>query len=53
MTRRTAFKLTAMTLGLAAAALPQASFAESDLQAGLWQLNLNKTKYISGMHRGA
>ena len=49
MTRRTAFKLTAMTLGLAAAALPQASFAQSDPQAGLWQLNLSKTKYISGM----
>jgi hypothetical protein len=35
MKRRTAFMLTAMTLGLAAAALVQASFAQSDPQAGL------------------
>jgi hypothetical protein len=47
--RRTTLKLTGMTfLGLAIVALPQPSFAQSDPLAGLWHLNLAKSKYTPG-----
>jgi hypothetical protein len=46
MNRRTTLMLTGTTLlGLAIAALPQPSFAQSDPFLGTWQLNLAKTKY--------
>jgi hypothetical protein len=49
MTRRTASMLTGMTLlGLAIAAFPQAGFAQSNLEDGIWQLNLAKSKYSPG-----
>ena len=49
MNRRTTLLLTGMSLlGLAVAALPQASFAQSDPFAGLWQINLAKSKYNPG-----
>jgi|HubBroStandDraft_6_1064221.scaffolds.fasta_scaffold302481_2 hypothetical protein len=49
MNRRTTCMLTRMTvLGLAITALPQASLAQSDPLAGLWQLNLTKSKYSPG-----
>jgi hypothetical protein len=44
--RRTTLTLTSMTLlGLGILALPQPGFAQSDPFAGLWQLNLAKSKY--------
>jgi hypothetical protein len=47
--RRTTLTLTGMTfLGLAIVALPQPGFAQSDPLAGLWQLNLAKSKYTPG-----
>ena len=47
--RRTTLTLTGMALlGLAIVALPQPSFAQSDPLAGLWQLNLAKSKYTPG-----
>jgi hypothetical protein len=47
--RRTTLTLTCMTfLGLAIVALPLPSFAQSDPLAGLWQLNLAKSKYTPG-----
>src|SRR5579864_717275 len=47
--RRTKLTLTGMTfLGLAIVALPQPSFAQSDPLAGLWQLNLAKSKRTTG-----
>jgi hypothetical protein len=47
--RRTTLTLTGMTfLGLAIVALPQPSFAQSDQLAGLWQLNLTKSKRTTG-----
>ena len=48
MNRRTASILTGL-LGLAIAALPQTSFAQSDPATGLWQLNLAKSKYSPGL----
>ena len=47
--RRTTLTLTGMTfLGLAIVALPLPSFAQSDPLAGLWQLNLAKSKRTTG-----
>jgi hypothetical protein len=47
--RRTTLTLTGMAfLGLAIVALPQPGFAQSDPFAGLWQLNLAKSKYTPG-----
>ena len=49
MKRRTKFLLTGIVLsGLAVAALPQLSFAQTDAFAGVWQLNLAKSKYTPG-----
>jgi len=48
MNRRTTLSLIGMTLGLAIAAIPQASFAQSNLEDGIWQLNLGKSKYSPG-----
>jgi hypothetical protein len=49
MNRRTTLLLTGMTvLGSAIATLPHASFAQSDPLAGLWQVNLAKSKYSPG-----
>ena len=49
MNRRTAFMLTGMTLlGLAIAALPQVSFAQSSPLIGTWKLNLDKSKFSPG-----
>ena len=46
MNRRATFILTGMTLlGLAIAAWPQVSFAQSDPWLGTWKLNLEKSKY--------
>jgi hypothetical protein len=47
--RQTTLTLTGMTfLGLAIVALPQPSFPQSDPLAGLWQLNLAKSKFTPG-----
>ena len=47
MNRRTAFMLTGMTLlGLAIAASPQVSFAQSSPLIGTWKQNLDKSKLV-------
>jgi hypothetical protein len=47
MKRRTAFMLTGMMLlGLAIAALPEVTFAQSSPLIGTWKLNLNKSKLV-------
>jgi len=47
MNRRTAFMLTGMTLlGLAIAAIPQVSFAQSSSLIGTWKQNLDKSKVV-------
>ena len=49
MKRRTTFLLSGIILsGFAVAALPQLSFAQTDAFAGVWQLNLAKSKYSPG-----
>jgi hypothetical protein len=49
MNRRTALGLTGMALlGLAAATLPDFSFAQSSLLIGTWKLNLDKSKFGPG-----
>jgi hypothetical protein len=48
MNRRTTLMLTGMTLGLAIAALPQVSFAQSNPMIGTWKLNLDKSKFSPG-----
>jgi hypothetical protein len=49
MKRRTTFLLTSIVLsGLAVAALPKLSFAQTDAFTGVWQLNLAKSKYSPG-----
>jgi hypothetical protein len=45
MNRRSTLMLTGITLGLAVAAFPQVSFAQSDPFMGTWQLSLAKSKY--------
>jgi hypothetical protein len=48
MNRRSTLMLTGITLGLAVAAFPQVSFAQSDPFMGTWQLSLAKSKYSPG-----
>jgi hypothetical protein len=48
MNRRSTLMLTGITLGLAVAAFPQVSFAQSDPFVGTWQLSLAKSKYSPG-----
>jgi hypothetical protein len=49
MTRRSTFMLTGLVLlSLGITALPQTCFAQSDPFAGLWQLNLAKSKRATG-----
>jgi hypothetical protein len=50
MTRRTTSMLTCLALlTLGTFALPQTGFAQSDPFAGLWQLNVAKSKYSPGL----
>jgi hypothetical protein len=47
MNRPTLFLLTVMALvGVAIAASPQSTFAQSDRFTGLWQINLAKAKLV-------
>jgi hypothetical protein len=48
MNRRSTLMLAGITLGLALAAFPQISYAQSDPFMGTWQLNLAKSKYSPG-----
>jgi hypothetical protein len=48
MNRRSTLMLAGITLGLAVAAFPQVSFAQSDPFMGTWQLSLAKSKYSPG-----
>jgi hypothetical protein len=49
MNRRTTLVLTGMALlGLAAAALPDLGFAQSNPLIGTWKLNLDKSKFSPG-----
>jgi hypothetical protein len=54
MNRRTAFMLTGMTLsGLAIAALPQGSFAQSSSVIGTWKMNIDKSKFTGPPERSS
>jgi hypothetical protein len=54
MNRRTAFMLTGMTLlGLAIAALPQGSFAQSSSVIGTWKMNIGKSKFTGPPERSS
>jgi len=41
--------LTGITLGLTVAAFPQVCFAQSNLEDGIWQLNVGKSKFSPGL----
>jgi hypothetical protein len=49
MNRRTTYTLTAVSLlALAIATFPEVGFAQSNVPAGVWQLNLAKSKFSPG-----
>jgi hypothetical protein len=53
MKRRNELLTGIMLSGLAVAALPQLSFAQTDAFAGVWQLNLAKSRYSPARRRRA